>query len=87
MKKRGWIIEEQDAILNRILPDDDVVVRQLRTTKGQAFWQEIRRLPGGIDRLDRLARMPQGKANVPRPDPENPQRIDVDRGPVDHAPR
>lgn len=64
MAKKGWVVDDPDAVLERVLADDDVVVRQLRTKKGRAFWQEIRHLPGGIDRLDRIARMPQGKANV-----------------------
>ena len=64
LQQQGWTIEEPESILERMLPDDDILVQQLQTKKGRAFWQKIQQLPGGIDRLDRLARMPQGSANV-----------------------
>jgi hypothetical protein len=64
LKQRGLTIQDPESILDRILPDNDILVQQLHTKKGRAFWQKIQQLPGGIDRLDRLARMPQGQANV-----------------------
>ncbi len=64
MRQTGWVVDNQQEILQRVLPDDDILIKQLQTKKGREFWQKIQRLPGGIDRLDRLARMPQGQANV-----------------------
>ncbi len=64
MRSNGWAIDDEKEILDRTLPDDDILVQQFRTKKGRVFWSKIQNLPGGIDRVDRLARMPQGQANV-----------------------
>jgi hypothetical protein len=64
MEQQGWMVADGSELLERVLPEDDILVQQMRTKKGRKFWSKICTLPGGIDRLDRLARMPQGEANV-----------------------
>jgi hypothetical protein len=64
LEHAGWKVAEPDALLERVLADDDLLVQQLSDAKGRAFMAKLSRVNGGIDRLDRLARMPQGAANV-----------------------
>jgi hypothetical protein len=64
LQQGGWPLDDPASILARILPEDDFLVQQLRTPRGRKFWAKMHHLPGGIDRLDRLARMPQGRASV-----------------------
>lgn len=64
LAKRGFKIEKSEEILKRVLSDDDFLVRQLQDVKGRAFLRKIEKLPGGIDRLDRLCRIPNGEASV-----------------------
>jgi hypothetical protein len=64
MRQKGWSVDNADEILEQVLPDDDILIQQLQSKKGRVFWEKVQKLPGGIDRLDRLARMPQGQANV-----------------------
>lgn len=64
LAEKGWQVENEDELLEQILPANDFLVKQLSDAKGRAFLRKIQSLPGGIDRLDRLARMPQGRNNV-----------------------
>ncbi|HUG91553.1 MAG TPA: hypothetical protein VML55_11995 [Planctomycetaceae bacterium] len=52
--------EDWQEILDDFLPDNDELVRALRTPRGRAFMRKIARQPGGYDRVDRLRAMPQG---------------------------
>jgi len=62
----GWEINNQDRkkILDRLLPESDYLVRQLRSTQGRQFMKKISTLPGGYDRIDRLRKMPHGKYRI-----------------------
>jgi hypothetical protein len=62
----GWEISKQDRknILDRLLSENDFLVRQLRTTHGRQFMRKISTLPGGYDRIDRLRKMPHGKYRI-----------------------
>ena len=64
LRKHGWAIKNESELLGKILPDNDFLVQQFVDKKGREFLRRIENLPGGIDRVDRLARMPQGRANV-----------------------
>ncbi len=64
LKKKGWAIQDESELLKRILSDNDFIAKQFRDEKGMEFLKKIENLPGGIDRVDRLSRMPQGHANV-----------------------
>lgn len=64
VKKLGFTPKDTDAVLEKLLDDNDFLVKVLRTPKGTAFMRKIAGMPNGYDRLDRLARMPQGTATV-----------------------
>ncbi len=64
LNKKGWGVADPGALLERVLPDDDFLVKQFSDAKGRQFLRKVESLPGGIDRVDRLARMPQGHASV-----------------------
>ena len=68
LKKAGWNISKDDrqAILDRVLPDDSFLAKELRTPAGKKFAADIFKYPDGFDRLDRLSRMPQGRDTVDR---------------------
>ena len=60
----GWIVADQKLILGQVLGDGDFVARELRSKQGRQFMRQIKRYPGGFDRLDRIVAMPQGRNNV-----------------------
>jgi hypothetical protein len=60
----GWLSPERQTVIDRLLPADHFLVRELRTTAGRRFSARIADYPGGLDRLDRLARLPRGEHNV-----------------------
>ena len=66
LKRRGVVIAEidVDAVSERVLPDNDGMVRYLRTPRGTTFMRRIARYPSAFDRLDRLVRMPYGAARM-----------------------
>jgi hypothetical protein len=64
LEAKGWQVREKDKLIARVLKDDDFLVRQFSDEAGQAFLRKIENLPGGIDRVDRLSRLPQGELSV-----------------------
>jgi len=64
LKKIGWEVAEQDAILKRVPGDGDFLVQELSTRKGKRFMDRIANYRGGYDRLERLSRLPRGKQTV-----------------------
>lgn len=53
-----------DGILATTLEDQNWLVEQLRTKPGRKFMREVKGYPLAFDRLDRLARMPQGHDTI-----------------------
>lgn len=68
IERAGWKIprDQREAILAKVLPDDDFMAKQLGTAAGKKFAAQIHKYPDGFDRLDRLSRMPQGQDTVSR---------------------
>ena len=66
IEKLGWEMNKQDRkrILDRLLSENDFLVRQLRTAHGKQFMRKISTLPGGYDRVDRIRKMPHGKQRI-----------------------
>ncbi|MES1213733.1 MAG: hypothetical protein ABUL64_04025 [Singulisphaera sp.] len=62
LQRKGWKVPDQQALLDRILDDSDLLVRELRTKDGRKFARQVAHFPQGYDRLDRLIRMPTGKS-------------------------
>lgn len=64
----GWNVPDRGEILKQLLADDDEMVRALRAPAKREFMRQIAQVPGayGYDRLDRLARMEDGKIIVNR---------------------
>lgn len=54
LAKLGWKVSDQQALLGQICPDDDFVVRQLRTKSGQKF---MRSTGGSAEQYDYLRRL------------------------------
>lgn len=66
LKAVGWVVPEQQKILDLIPADNETLVRDLRTPDGRKFCKQIAPLPNAYDRLDRLIRMPTGRSAVAR---------------------
>lgn len=64
LRDKGWELTNEAELVERTLPDNDFLIKQFSDKKGRAFLDKIRGYPGGIDRVDRWARMPQGEASV-----------------------
>lgn len=64
LEKAGWQVKDADQLLEKVLPESDFLVQQLKSDRGRAFLGKIRSTPGGIDCLDRILRMPHGQDNV-----------------------
>jgi len=64
LEKLGWRVKERDKISARLLPENDSLVRQLRSTGGRRFMRKLAKMPGAYDRLDRMRRMPYGSRRL-----------------------
>lgn len=62
LQRQGWKVPRQQELIERVLDDSDILVRELRTKDGRKFARQIARYPQAYDRIDRLARMPTGKS-------------------------
>ncbi len=62
LQRQGWKVPRDQELLNLVLDDSDILVRELRTKDGRKFARQISRYPHAYDRIDRLARMPTGKS-------------------------
>ncbi len=60
----GWRIPDPKLILDRVLGDDDYLVRQLRSPKGRQLYGKVSQYPGAIDRLDRMREMQGGQKTL-----------------------
>ncbi len=61
LKSMGWVVTDQKEILAQVLPDNDYMVRQLRTKKGRVFMADLSKTPAAYDRLERFLRLPLSK--------------------------
>ena len=64
LEQLGWQSLDPDAVLAGVLADNDFLAAELRTADGRKFMRKISGYPQAYDRLDRLARLPQGKRTV-----------------------
>jgi len=64
LEQLGWQPQDRDAVLAGVLADNDFLAAELRTADGRKFMRKISGYPQAYDRLDRLARLPQGKRTV-----------------------
>jgi len=61
LKSMGWVVSDEKQILAQVLPDNDYMVRQLRTKKGRVFMADLSKTPAAYDRLERFLRLPLSK--------------------------
>jgi hypothetical protein len=64
LKQFGWQVQDEKDIIELTLEDGDFLVKTFKSSKGREFLKTISGYPEGLDRVDRLARMPQGQSNV-----------------------
>lgn len=64
LEELGWPVKEKKEIERLFLAENDWLVKQFRSKKGQAFMRNVAKNPDGFDRLDRLRRMPGGERQV-----------------------
>ncbi|MCA9217881.1 MAG: hypothetical protein KDB27_32650 [Planctomycetales bacterium] len=60
----GWQVADQKEITDSVLGDGDFLVKTFKTPKGRTFLKTISGYKDGIDRVDRMSRMPNGQKNV-----------------------
>ncbi len=61
LETMGWKVADRKEILDRLLPDNNYIVKLLRTKRGKWFASKICVYPNAYDRFDRMARMPYGQ--------------------------
>ncbi|HWA98275.1 MAG TPA: hypothetical protein VG713_07275 [Pirellulales bacterium] len=59
-EKLGWSRQQLGEIRERLLPDNAVVLQQLRTPDGLVLMRQSAGINGAYDRLDRMGRMSDG---------------------------
>ncbi len=64
LKKQGFPIADEEAILKRLPAQGDWIVAQWKTPDGRAFLRRTSSSPLAYDRFDRLGATPQGRKAV-----------------------
>ena len=60
----GWQLPHPELILNRVLDDNDFLVKQLKSSKGRRLYDRVAKYPGALDRLDRMREMHGGNKTL-----------------------
>jgi hypothetical protein len=66
LRRMGWPVRDEKAIVKQVPGDTDFVLQRLRTPPGRKFMRSIAHYPQGYDRLYRLAALPHGRQTVVR---------------------
>ncbi|HEX4130066.1 MAG TPA: hypothetical protein VHZ24_08480 [Pirellulales bacterium] len=61
LEKLGWTGSQLKDVRARLLDDNSITVRELRTPAGMILMRQSAHIPGGFDRLDRLGSLPDGQ--------------------------
>jgi hypothetical protein len=64
LKDAGWSVPGAKQIVELALPDQDFLVKTLRSESGQRFMRQANKYELAFDWLDRLARLPYGKQTI-----------------------
>ena len=64
LERFGWRVSDAREIVESTLASGDFLVKTFKTAKGRSFLKTISRQKEGIDRADRMSRMPNGKKNI-----------------------
>jgi len=64
IEKLGWKVADEKEFVKATLPDNDYLVRQLRTKEGRKFQRNVGNIPLAYDRFDRIRNMPRGSYRV-----------------------
>jgi hypothetical protein len=62
LKEMGWQVADQQAIMEQVLDDGDVLVATLRSGPGRRFMRKVSGYSAIYDRLDRVCRESGGQA-------------------------
>jgi hypothetical protein len=64
LAKLGWQVPQPKELTDRVLADDQFLIKRLRTPDGIKFMRQVARLPNGYDRLDHLSQLQRGQKIV-----------------------
>ncbi len=64
LKQMGWAVPDAKAVLASVPADNSFLVRELYSPEGLRFMRKVDRYPMAYDRLERLARLPNGRRTV-----------------------
>lgn len=60
-EQAGWSVSDADELINRVLPDDHILVRELHTAQGKKFLGALTGDRTLFDRMDRVSREAGGE--------------------------
>lgn len=61
LRGMDWVVADEDKVVADVLPDNDYMVRELRTKRGRVFMADLSKTPAAYDRLERFLRLPMSK--------------------------
>jgi hypothetical protein len=64
IEKAGGKVKIADTLIDRGLPENSILVRELSSPAGKKFMRKIGHQPGAYARLDRLSSLPRGQKLV-----------------------
>ena len=64
LEQNHWKVADGRQIVKQVLPDSDWMAVRLSAPDAREFVNDIARLPGGYDRVDRLRHMPNGEFQI-----------------------
>lgn len=61
---KGWDVPRQDLVLAKVTKSGSYLDQTMNSGKGKRFFREINGSPGGIDRVERMSNMKNGRNSI-----------------------
>ena len=60
----GWKVPYQKEVLAKFLPEGHFLQQVFDSEQGRKFLNQIKKYPNGVDRVDRISRLPNGQQSI-----------------------
>ena len=64
LSKKGWDVPKSDELLARLIPSGSYLDQTFSTKKGMKFFREVSKVPGGVERVERMSQLRNGKGSI-----------------------
>lgn len=64
LKQKGWDVPQSDKLISRLIKSGSYLDQTLSSENGQRFFRQISTVSGGVDRIERMSKLKNGKGSI-----------------------